>query len=184
MAGKAIDYKGLAPKYEGLLRRIDKAQWEIGQSLYEDGIISDGQRQRLAEVIGCKPKALKTYWEVYTNFQERFPDGRPENIGHGVLEELNRLSDEDEQNMFLARYPRPTASQAKQFVNEKLFERTGRMPVRRSEDTTSLRVGGVVFRISVTENGRGTMTVEGASNVGTVRKSEMEAGTWMLEFSK
>lgn len=180
----AIDYKVLASKYEGLFRNLDRMQWEIGQALYEDGVISDGQRQRLAVAIGREPKTLKTYYEVYTNFRERFPSGRPENVSHGVLEQLNRLSDEGEQNTFLSRFSRPTRSQAEQFVNEKLTERTGRTRSRRSVDTTSLRVGGVVFRISVTESGRGTVILEGAGNVGTVRKSEMDANTWSLEFSE
>jgi hypothetical protein len=179
-----IDYKALAPKYEGMFKNLDRAQWEIGQALYEDGVISDGQRQRLADLIGREAKTLKTYYEVYTNFRERFPDGRPGNVSHGVLEQLNRLNDEDEQNTFLGRYPRPTRSQAEQFVNEKLAEKTGRSRTRRSVDTTSLKVGGVVFRISVTESGRGTVTMEGASNVGTVRKSELDKRIWTLEFSE
>lgn len=188
MTGKTttgtIDYKALVPKYEGMFRNLDRAQWEIGQALYEDGVISDGQRQRLADLIGREPKTLKTYYEVYTNFRERFPDGRPENISHGVLEQLNRLSDEAEQDRFLARYPRPTRSQAEQFVNEVLIEKTGRPRPRRSIDTTSLKVGGVVFRISVTESGRGMMTMEGARNVGTVRRSEVDEGAWTLEFAE
>ncbi len=187
MASKAsttIDYKALAPKYEGMFSNLDKAQWEIGKNLFEDGVISDGQRQRLADVIGREAKTLKTYYEVYTNFRERFPEGRPERVSHGVLEQLNRLSDETEQNVFLERYTKPTRSQAEQFVNEKLAEKNGRPRTRRSVDSTSIKVGGVVFRISVTESGRGTVTMEGAARVGTARKSEVSDSTWTLEFSE
>jgi hypothetical protein len=179
-----IDYKALAPKYEGMFKNLDRAQWEIGKTLFEDGIISDGARQRLAELIGREAKTLKTYYEVYANFSERFPDGRPENVSHGVLEQLNRLPDEGAQDDFLGRYSKPTRTQAEQFVNAKLAEKAGRPRQRRGVDTTSLKVGGVVFRISVTESGRGTVTMEGASKIGSARKSEVSDSTWTLEFSE
>lgn len=186
MAGKTstINYKQLAPKYEGMFRNLDRAQWEIGQALYEDGIVSDGGRQRLADLIGREAKTLKTYYEVYTNFHERFPEGRPANVTHGVLEQLNRLADEEAQDAFLARYPKPTRTLAEQFVNEKLAGKIGKTRQRRGVDTTSLKVGGVVFRISVTENGRGEVVMEGASKVGSARQSEVSDNTWALEFSE
>jgi hypothetical protein len=176
-----IDYKALAPKYEGMFLNLDRAQWEIGKALYEDGLVSDGNFQRLAELIGRETKTLKTYHQVYVNFRDRFPAGRPENVSHGVLEQLNRIADEDAQNEFLGRYTKPTRTQAEQFVNTKLAEKTGRR-TRRSVDTTSLKVGDVIFRISVTDNGVGTLSMEGAKLVGTARKSEVSEN-WTLEFS-
>jgi hypothetical protein len=185
MASKtSINYKTLAPKYEGMFRSIDKAQWEIGQALYEDGIVSDGARQRLAELIGREAKTLKTYYEVYVNFHERFPEGRPATITHGVLEQLNRLGDSEAQDTFLAQHEKPTRTLAEQFVNQKIAEKTGRTKQRRGIDTTSLKVGGVVFRIQVTEEGRGTVAMEGAAKVGTARKSEVSDNTWTVEFSE
>lgn len=179
-----IDYQALKPKYEASFKNLDHAQWEIGRDLYEDGIVSDGARQRLAELIGREAKTLKTYYEVYVNFHERWPEGRPDNITHGVLEQLNRLADDDARSVFLSKYSKPTRTLAEQFVNEKLAEKSGKSRQRRGVDTTSLKVGGVIFRISVTENGRGTVAMEGASKVGSAHQSEVSDNTWTLEFSE
>lgn len=176
----APDYEALAPKYTGMFRTIDKMQWDIGKSLYEDGIVSDGQRQRLGDKIGREPKTLKTYYEVYVNFHERWPEGRPENISHGVLEQLNRLSDEKLVDEFLKRYENstPTRTMAEQYVNQCLVKGTR---THRSRETTSVTVGGVVFKISLDEEGMGDITVVGASKVGQPAPS-MRDGAWRIEF--
>jgi hypothetical protein len=175
-----IDYKALAPKYDVLFKNLDRAQWEIGKSLYEDGIVSDGARQRLAELIGREAKTLKTYYEVYVNFHERWPEGRPENITHGVLEQLNRLADDDARDTFLEAHAKPTRAEAELFVNMKIQEKTGRKPNRRSVDTTTVTVGGVKFTISVQDSGTGTVTVNGAKKA--VVREGLAEGTYTLEF--
>lgn len=176
-----IDYKKLAPKYDRLFKNLDRAQWEIGKALYEDKIVSDGARQRLADLIGREAKTLKTYYEVYVNFHERWPEGRPENITHGVLEQLNRIADDDVRDQFLNQHEKPTRAQAELFVNQKIAEKTGRKPRQRSVDTTTVTVGGVKFTISVRDSGAGQIIMNGASKVGTVQEG-LEGGTYTLEF--
>lgn len=177
------DYDALAPKYEELFQRLDRTQWEIGQALYEDGIMSDGARQRLGDKIGRSPKTLKTYYEVYVNFFERFPNGRPENIKHGVLEQLNRLDGIDNReeliDEFLGKYANPTRTQAETFVNQHIAHGT-REP--RSRDTTSIMVGGVTFKITLDKEGMGDITIIGASKVGETHEHDLKEGAWKINF--
>lgn len=184
MSGKeeksALDYRALAPKYEGMFKNIYKMQWEIGKSLYEDRIVSDGQRQALSSAMGGEPgpKTLKTYYEVYVNFHERWPQGRPEHISHGVLEQLNRIADEEVRDEFLKKYPKPTKTQAEAFVNQRMGHGI-RNP--RGRDTTSVTMGGVIFRISYDAEGSGEIKIVGASKVGEA-KAALQDGSWVIEY--
>lgn len=186
MAGKkqpTIDYQALAPELDAMFQSIDNKQWEIGQWLAEHQIVSDGQRQRMADLIGRKAKTLKTYYEVYVNFQERWPDGRPAHITHGVLEQLNRV-DEEARDTFLAKYSsgsiRPTSTEAEQFVNQRLAEKQGRRSQRQRE-SCPVTVGGVRFFISVDDDGTGLVKISGASKVGAVTEGIAE-GSYSIEF--
>lgn len=173
------DYQELATKYEGMFQSIDKMQWEIGKSLYEDGIVSDGQRQKLGKLIGRDPKTLKIYYEVYVNFHERWPDGRPDTITHGVLEQLLRLADEALRDAFFERYAQPTKAQAEQYVNQHLYPQ-GRKPPRQTE-STSVMLGGVTFSMSVSAAGSGRVEITGASKVGDVKPS-LQEGSWTFDY--
>lgn len=175
-----VDYAALAPKYSGMFQNIDRMQWEIGKSLFEDGIVSDGQRIRLAGEIGRSAKTLKTYYEVYVNFHERWPQGRPDVISHGVLEELNRLADEKLRDEFFKKYPKPTKAQAEVFVNQHTT-RGAREP--RGRDTTSITLGGVTFRISFDAEGSGEVKISGASKVGDVRQSDVMDDSWVIQYA-
>ena len=186
MAGKkpAIDYKALAPELDAMFCNIDKMQWDIGKWLADHQIVSDGQRQRMAGEIGRKAKTLKTYYEVYVNFHERWPEGRPEHISHGVLEQLNYIGDEDARDEFLGKYStattRPTSVQAEQFVNAKFAEKQGKRSTRQRE-TCPVMVGGVRFIISVDDDGTGMVKISGASKVGEVRQG-MSEDSYSIEF--
>lgn len=173
------DYQALASKYDGMFRNIDRMQWDIGKSLYEDGIVSDGQRQRLGDLIGREPKTLKTYYEVYVNFHERWPLGRPENVSHGVLEQLNRLSDEKLRDEFFQKYAKPTRALAETFVNLHTITKGKRDP--RKAESTSVTVGGVVFAISVNAAGSGRIEISGASKVGDTQVS-LQGNTWIVDY--
>jgi hypothetical protein len=178
------DYDALAPKYEAMFRNIDRMQWDIGQQLVEDGIEADGQMQRLSATIGREAKTLKTYRQVYVNFHEWWPDGRPSNISHGVLEQLIRVPDDKVWKEFFRKYPlKPTRTLAEIFINEHLSAKLGKRS-RRSIDTQNVKVGGVFFRISVTQDGRGRIDLEGASQVGTPSLSEVKDNIWTLEFAE
>jgi hypothetical protein len=190
MAGKnqpAIDYKALAPELEQMFRSIDKMQWEIGKWLADHQIVSDGQRQRMADLIGRQPKTLKTYYEIYVNFRERWPEGRPEYISHGVLEQLNRIGDENAENArdeFLSRYSastaRPTSTDAEKFVNARIAEKRGTRSQRQRE-SCPVTVGGVRFIISVDDDGSGLIKISGASRIGAVRQG-MHEDSYSIEF--
>ena len=178
MSSKTPDYKKLAPKYGEMFQRIDKMQWEIGRSLHEDGIISDGGRQRLGDLIGVSPKTLKTYYQVYVNFNERFPDGRPENIKHGVLESLQILASEELYDEFFAKYERPTKAMAEAFVRSKKPPVEG---IPRSRETTTLSVGGVTLKISADAEGPGEIMILGATKVAAPVAS-LQDNAWRIEF--
>jgi hypothetical protein len=173
------DYETLASEFEEMFKSIDKMQWDIGKRLYECGIVSDGQRQKLGQRIGRNPKTLKIYYEVYVNFHERWPDGRPGNISHGVLEELLRLADETLRDAFFERYAQPTVAQAEQYVNQHLHPHGRKSP--RQTESTSVMIGGVVFSISATAAGSGRVEITGASKVGEVKPS-LQEGSWTFDY--
>jgi hypothetical protein len=179
-----IDYKALAPELDAMFQNIDKMQWDIGKWLADHQIVSDGQRQRMAELIGRKAKTLKTYYEVYVNFFERWPEGRPAHIAHGVLEQLVRTTDDGARDEFLRKYPatapRPTVTEAETFVNAKIAEKRGTRSMRQRE-SVPVTVGGVKFFISVDDDGTGQVKISGASKVGEVREG-MTEGSYSIEF--
>lgn len=172
----------LISKYKGLFRSIEKAQWEIGKNLHEDEIVSDEAREELGEQIGRTAKTLRVYYEVYVNFKDRYPEGRPEGLNHGILEELLRVRPAA-RNEFLDKNSTPMKAQVVSFVDSVLAVKPLKPGVRskRQTSTENVTVEGVRFKVS-DDGETGTVTIFGVSSVDTASKTS--AGNWVLEYTK
>lgn len=179
MKTTVTNIRKLAPKYGDMFRAVYRAQWDIGKTLHEDGIISSGQQSELGRLIGVSAETLKTYYEVYREFNQRWPEGRPDNVPHGVLEKLLKV-DEAARDDFFARHPNPTNAQAEVFVSRWLSARRGKSRSN-AQDSQTVRVGGVTFYIHSTEGGAGSITVAGSPKVGDAQPG-LQDGTWKIDF--
>lgn len=166
-------------KYEGMFRNIDKLQWDIGKSLHEDEIISDGDLEELGVSIGRSPRTLKTYYSVYINFKSQYPEGRPETVPHGVLEELLRVP-AAARSKFLAANSSPQKNQATSFVDAHLRSTGKPKSPPRQTTTENVTIAGVRFKLSDDGN-TGTVTLFGVSKAQTRQDI---SGNWVLEYVK
>lgn len=129
MAAKQIDYDTLARQFSKLLEQEQKSQWLQGKFLHDHDLVSDGQLQRLGQIVNRTAATLRRYREVYVQFREMFPAGPPIELPYGVLSQLVRIPDPEWREKFLVNHPTPGVNAAERAVNSKLLEdRKGRGP--------------------------------------------------------
>lgn len=186
MVAKQIDYDGLARQFSKILEQEQKSQWLQGKFLHDHDLVSDGQLQRLGQIVNRTVATLKRYREVYVQFREMFPAGPPVELPHGVLSQLVRIPDPEWREKFLANNPTATVNAAERAANSRILEdRKGRGP--RFSVTRNLILTGEGCSQTVRVDGRLQADGTGDLVIDGITQAQVEGpdinGKFRLVFS-
>lgn len=173
-----LDVKKVGAEVKDLLRKVDAAQWVIGDYLIDAGVTSSGQFARVAKEAGVEPGTLENYRQVSAEFP---PERRNTALAWGVFKQLSRIHDEQWQDNFLKSHPRVTTSATEVAVAAEMRNRHPGGPRSRNKETDRAVAGNLTVDVE-DRTDRGTGRVEITGFTGDAKLSYNETtGAWEVQ---